>query len=114
MAFPTPYEGSASITGTEYSCPNASTTLTPITDQGTVQVFLDLGDMVAGDQLEIKIKEKVRSGGTQRTIYSAILTGTMADNWVSPALVLMYGWDVTLKTLAGTSITVEWSIRPPV
>ena len=29
---------------------------------------------------------------------------------VSPSLILMHGWDVTLDALAGT-ITVLWSIR---
>lgn len=111
MAISESHSGTASITTTEYSCPNSSTTLTPITIDGVYQVFLDTSDMVAGDQLQIRIYEKCRSGDTQRVIYEAILTGTMASTWVSPSLILLHGWDVTLKTLAGTSITVNWSIR---
>lgn len=110
MALTELYAGSAAIGATEYSAPNASTTLASITTDGVLQVFLDTSDMVIGDQLRIRIKEKCRSSSTQRVIYEAILSGTMADTWVSPSLVMLHGWDVTLEALAGT-ITVEWSIR---
>lgn len=111
MAITEAYSGTSSIGTTEFSCPNNSTTLTPITVDGVYQVFLDTSDMVAGDQLQIRIYEKCRSGDTQRVIYESILTGTMASTWVSPSLILMHGWDVTLDTLAGGTITVNWSIR---
>jgi hypothetical protein len=114
MAITEAYSGTVSVTGTEYSCPNAATysSGSSMTADGVYQVFLDTGDMVFGDQLQIRIYEKVRSGGSQRVIYEAILTGTMADSWVSPSLILLHGWDVAVKQLAGTSgITVEWSIR---
>lgn len=113
MAITQAFTGSATITTTEYSCP-ANTTYSsgsPQTSAGIYQVFLDTSDMVAGDQLQIRIYEKCRSGDTQRVIYESILTGTMASTWVSPSLVLINGWDVTLDTLAGTTIVVNWSIR---
>ena len=30
---------------------------------------------------------------------------------VTPALVLMHGWDMTILKLAGTDRSIEWSIR---
>lgn len=111
MAITAAFENSASISTTEYSLPSNSTTLTPQTDDGVFQVFLDLAAMVAGDQYEVKIKEKVTSAGTQRVIYEATITGTMAPTWVSPSLVLLHGWDVTVKKLAGTDRSIGWSIR---
>lgn len=114
MAITEAYSGSASITTTEYSCPNAASYSagSAITTDGVYQVFLDTSDMVFGDQLEIQIYEKCRSTDTQRVIYESILTGNMASTWVSPSLILLHGWDVTLTQLAGTSgITVNWSIR---
>lgn len=107
------YTGTATITATEYSAPNAATYSagTAKTDIGVFQVFLDVADMVAGDQLQIRVYEKCRSVDTQRIIYEAIMTGSMTDSWVSPSLILMNGWDVTLTTLAGTTIIVNWSIR---
>ena len=81
------------------------------TDDGVVQVFLDLDDMVAGDQLQVRIYEKARSGDTQRVVYEAIITGDQGSTlWASPSLILMHGWSVSADALAGT-ITVNWSIR---
>ena len=110
MAISEAYSGTASISTTEFSCPNNSTTLTPVTADGVYQVFLDTSDMVEGDQLQIRIYEKCRSADTQRIIYEAVLTDTMAQTWVTPSLILLHGWDLTLDALAGT-ITVNWSIR---
>lgn len=111
MAISEAFAGSAAIGATEFSCPNNSTTLTPQTDDGVYQAFLDVSDMVAGDQLQIRVYEKCRSSSTQRLVYESILTGAQGDPlFVTPSLVLLHGWDVTLDALAGT-ITVEWSIR---
>jgi hypothetical protein len=105
------YAGSATIGSTQFSLPNNSTTLTPITTKATYQTFLDTSAMVAGDQYEIRILEKCQSSSSQRRVMSAILTGGMADSWQSPALMLGNGWDVTMQKLAGTDRAIEWSIR---
>ena len=112
MAITEAYAGTAAIGATEYSCPNAGnySSGNAITADGVYQVFLDTSDMVAGDQLQIRIYEKCQSTDTQRVIYESVLTGTMAETWVSPSLILLHGWDVTLDALSGT-ITVNWSIR---
>lgn len=102
---------SGSIGTTEHSLVNDSGTIATDTTDGVYQVFLDLSAMQAGDQYQILIYEKVTSGGSQRVIYSSIVTGTMAPTWVSPSLVLMNGWDVSLKKLAGTDRSLAWSIR---
>lgn len=112
MAITAPYEDSASISTTEYSLPNDSTTLTPITADGVYQVFIDFSAMVAGDTYELKIYEKVQSGGTQRLIATSTLSGVQGQpHYVSPSLILLHGWDVTLKRLAGSDRTIGWSIR---
>lgn len=111
MAITEAYSGSAAIGATEFSAPNNSTTLTPITVDGVYQVFLDVSDMVVNDQLQIRIYEKCLStDATNKVIYESILSGAQADIWVSPSLILLHGWDVTLDALVGT-ITVNWSIR---
>lgn len=110
MAISEAYSGTSAIGTTEWSCTTGSAGPAADTTDGVYQVFLDTSDMVAGDQLQIRVYEKCRSSDTQRVIYESILTGTMAATWVSPSLVLMHGWDVTLDALAGT-ITVNWSIR---
>lgn len=105
--------GTEAISTTEHSLATDTSydTADAQTDDGVVQVWLDLYDMVAGDQLQFRIYEKCRSGDTQRIVYEAIYTGAQSTLLVaSPALTLMHGWDATLDALAGT-ITVNWSIR---
>lgn len=92
-------------TDTSYDTGDAQTT------DGVLQAWLDVSDMVAGDDLQVRIYEKVRSGDTQRIVYEARLVGAQASPiWVSPALTVMHGWDVTADAIAGT-ITVNWSLR---
>lgn len=111
MAIAELYSGTEAVGTTEHSLTTDTAGPDADTTDGVFQVFLDLSDMVAGDQLQIRIYEKVRSGDTQRIVYEAILTGAQAQPiWVSPSLVLLHGWDVTLDALAGT-ITANWSIR---
>jgi len=114
MALTEAFSGTVSVGTTEYSFPAAGnySSGSPQTDDGVYQVFLDVSDMIAGDQLQIRIYEKCRSGDTQRIVYEVFLTGAQTQPiWVSPSLLLMHGWDVTGDTIAGTSITVNWSIR---
>lgn len=111
--------GTRAMDTTEWSMADTSTangeafsTATPLTDDGVYQLFLDLNDMVAGDELQLRVYEKCRSGDTQRIIYQCNLIGAQSPpTWVSPSLILMHGWDMTADVIAGTNITVLWSIR---
>lgn len=107
------YENTQAIDTTEWSLTGDDSSIDAITTAGVYQIFLDINDMVTGDELEIKIYEKARSADTQRVVYQSNLVGPQSPPmWVSPSLVLMNGWDVTLKQIAGTTgITVNWSIR---
>jgi len=111
MAISEAYAGTQAVDTTEWSCTTDTAGPDADTNDGVYQVFLDLNDMIAGDQLQIRVYEKVGSASTQRVAYEAILTGAQSQPvWVSPSLILLHGWDVTLDALAGT-ITVDWSIR---
>lgn len=111
MAIAQLYAGSEAVGATEHSCTTDTAGPDVDTTDGVFQVFLDVSDMVAGDQLQIRLYEKVQSSSTQRVVFQAILTGAQSEPiWVSPTFILLHGWDVTLNALAGT-ITVEWSIR---
>jgi hypothetical protein len=111
MAITELYSGTEAVSTTEHSCVTDSAAPQAATADGVFQVFLDVSDMVASDILQIRVYEKCRSGDTQRVVYECILRDVQAEPiWVSPSLVLMHGWDVTLDALAGT-ITVLWSIR---
>lgn len=108
------YANSASISTTEYSLPNNSTTLTPITTEKTVQVFLNTSNLAAGDEYELRIYDKVISTGSQVLVFPIVTLTSGIAAWVSPALRLKHGWDVTLVKTAGTDRTIEWSLRDAV
>jgi hypothetical protein len=109
MAISEAYTGSQTAT---ISTEHTLNTSTPETTDGIYQLFIDTAAMVAADITEIRIKEKARTGDTQRQIMVATLAGAQSDPlWVSPTFVLMNGWDMTLKQTAGTGRAYPWSIR---
>ena len=111
MAIAELYSGTHAVDTTEWSLTTNTSGPDVDTTDGVIQVVLDLSDMIAGDQLQIRIYEKVRSGDTQRIVYESILTGAQSQPiWMSPSIIVLHGWDVTCDALAGT-ITVNWSIR---
>ena len=105
------YENTATISTSEYSLPNNSTTLTPLTLSGVFQGFIDFSAMLAGDKYTIKVKDKVVQSGTQRTLYTAYLDGLQVAPFVIPAFCLMHGWDITVQRTAGTDRSIGWSLR---
>lgn len=111
MAIAELYSGTEAVGATEHSCTTDTAGPDVDTTDGIFQLFLDVSDMVAGDQLQIRLYEKCRSGDTQRIAKEWILTGAQAEPiFVSESFILMHGWDFTLDAIAGT-ITVHWSIR---
>lgn len=111
MAISEAFAGSEAVGTTEHSMTTDTGGPDVETSDGVFQIFLDVSDMISGDELQIRVYEKVQSGGTQRIVFQANLIGPQSPAiWVSPSLILMHGWDATLDAIAGT-ITVEWSIR---
>lgn len=111
MAIAESYTGTEAVGGTEWSLTGDDNSLDAITTDGVYQLWLDLSDMVATDILQIRVYEKVRTGDTQRVACEWILRDAQSSPiWVSPSLILMNGWDMSCKAIAGT-ITVLWSIR---
>ncbi len=109
----TEISGTEAVGTTEHSLATDTTydTADAQTTDGVLQAWLDVSSMTAGNQLQVRVYEKVRSGDTQRIVYQAILTGAQSEPiYVTPALTVMHGWDVTADALAGT-ITVNWSLR---
>lgn len=105
-------EESATISTTEFSLPNDSTTLTPQTTIGIVQAFIDVANMAAGDEYTIRIYEKARTADTQRLVASWTLEGAQSlPLWTAPALMMARGWDITMQKVAGTDRSFSWSIR---
>lgn len=105
------YTGTEAVSTTEHSM--TTDTAGPDADAtaGIYQAFLDLNALASGDVYEFKVYEKVRTGDTQRAVYSARFANTQATPvWVSPTLVLGIGWDMTLLKISGTDRTINWRI----
>ncbi|WP_372810101.1 hypothetical protein [Litorivivens sp.] len=105
------YGNSATISTTEYSLPNNSTTLTPITTEKTVQIMINTSNVAAGDEYELRVYSKVISTGAQVLVWPIVTITGGPPSVTIPALRLMHGWDVTLKKIAGTDRSFEWSLR---
>lgn len=112
MAIAELHTGSPTITTAEYSLVSGSTTLASSTTDGVFQVFIDFANLAAGDEFEITVREKATAAGTQRVVFVAFASGIQGSPiWVSPSLILIHGWDVTLHKNAGTDRVIPYSIR---
>lgn len=115
MAISEPYEmDGVSISTTEISIVSGTSSLQTITDDGVYQLWVDPvgAAMAKGDEFAIKIYEKVEgTGGTKRVVFKSTLLGAQSELWVSPTLILINGWDMTLQKIAGTDRNFDASIR---
>lgn len=113
MAISEAFSGSASISTTEYDLPTASSAaLSSQTSDGIFQVFLGLTNMTATESYRLRIYEKTRSASTQGVVEDITISGAQTEPvYVTPALLFLHGWTVTLTLLQGTPRTIEWSIR---
>jgi hypothetical protein len=115
MAISEIYSGTELVTTAEHYLTSDTTSISAITTDGIFQLWLDVNDLAMGDILQIRVYEKCRGGSPgdiQRVAFEWILRDTHAGElWVSPSLILMHGWDMSLDCLAGTNVRVHWSIR---
>ena len=112
MAISEAYTSTATVSSNELDLPSNSTVLSALNAAGIYQLFVDLSALAAGDRYQLNIYEQVRAGGTQRVVQSVELTGPLTDPvYVTPSLLLMNGWTMTLMKLQGTDRSVSWSVR---
>lgn len=112
MAISEAFTGTETVGTTEHSLTTDTAGPDAETSDGVFQAFLDLNALAAGDVFVFKVYEKVLSSSTQRLAYSATFAGAQgAPVWVSPCLILMHGWDMTLNKVSGTDRSIDWSIR---
>lgn len=82
------------------------------TTADTVQLWLDLSDMIKADELELRFYEKVEAtGGTVGLVQLWRFLGVQATLFVSPPFIVLNGWDFSLKRIAGTDVVVDASVR---
>jgi hypothetical protein len=82
------------------------------TNDGVYQGFFDVSALANGDSFQFRVYEKAQSAGTQRVVYEAILTDVQIEPiFVTESMILLHGWDMTWKKLAGTDREIQGSIR---
>lgn len=97
--------------GSQTAVINTEHTLATVTTAGTYVLVVDTNAMVAGDVLELRIKTKVRSGGTSRLAYSVIYAHTQADpQKYSVPVPANIEFVATLKQTAGTGRAFTWAV----
>lgn len=100
------------VGSSELSIVSGTTSLQTVTTVGVYQLWVDASAMLKGDSFVVRIYEKVEAtGGTKRVAMTWVLSGAQATNFVSPSLVLMHGWDMTLQKAGGTDRAFDASIR---
>lgn len=113
MALSQPFTNAAlTVSTTEISLVSGTSTLQNNTTAGIYSLLLDLSAMTATETYLLKFKEKTQPSSTQRVMQSVTLSGVQTTPiYVSPALQLVNGWDITLTKLLGTDRAFDSSIR---
>lgn len=112
MAISQPYSGTLTVSTTELSLISGTSTLQSSTTAGIYELMLDLSALASGDSFRIRLKEKVKAAGTQNVIEDATIAGAQAQPiYVTPSLILMNGWDMTIVKVGGTNRSIDYSIR---
>lgn len=112
MAIAEAFSGTETVGTTEHSMTTDTSGPDTDTTDGIFQALVELHNLAAADVFEFRCYEKVLSGSTQRLAFSTRFADAQgAPVWVSPSLILMHGWDMTLKKIAGTDREINWSIR---
>lgn len=101
------------VGATELSIISGTTTLSTDTTDGVYQLWVDdQGLMTKTEEYAIRIYEKVEeTGGTKKQVFEATLKGVQSEIFVSPMLILMHGWDMTIQKIAGTDRAFDANIR---
>ena len=92
----------------------------PALQPGTAHAFRVLIDFAAGvlaGRLRVQIfrialfSAFLQLRGTSKQVFLATLKGVQSEIFCTPMLILMNGWDMTIKKIAGTDRAFDASIR---
>lgn len=80
---------------------------------GAFTLAVDLSNMAAGDAVELRVKQKVLTGGTLQTVYYQRFMNAQAEPYLiafSELLDADLGATFTLKQIAGTGRNFDWKV----
>ncbi len=106
------FTGTETVSTTEWSMTTDSSGPDVDTTTGVFQAFIDFSALAAGDEFQFAIYEKcLDASATQRAVFKASIAEVQSTPiYVSSALFLGIGWDMTLKKIAGTDRSITWRI----
>ncbi len=105
------YTGTETVGTTEHSLTTDTSGPDADTSAGIYQAFIDLSGMASGDGYLVRCYEKVRTGDTQRVVFSRQFDGAQSEPIAAtPTLILGVGWDFTIVKTGGTDRTINWRI----
>lgn len=97
--------------GTQTATINTEHSLVAPTGAKVYQLLVDLGNLVNGDVLELRCKQKVLAAGTVREFLVATYANAQASKVVaSLPLTAPQGAEFTLKQTAGTGRAFDWAV----
>jgi len=102
------------ISGTELSIPRNATYDVAQSQggDGVYQLWIDdQANMTKTEEYAIRVYEKVESGSTSKQVFKATLKGVQSEVFVTPTLILINGWDMSMQKIAGTDRAFDASIR---
>ena len=86
-------------------------TLATITDAATYVLNVDTANLADGEELTLRVYGKVRSGGTERLMYSHNVANAQAYNhWVSLPVATAIHVKYTLEQNGGTGRVYPWAV----
>lgn len=91
-------------------------TLKQVTSAGTYMLYVDLGNMVAGDRVELRAKVKILSGGSEIELIEDVVWGDDVTNGAQTPLYYTMPLPVTnsisftLKQTDGTGRNYDWQV----
>ena len=97
--------------GSQTATINTEHTLSTVTDSGTFVLYVDTVNMANGDELELRVKYKVRATGTTREMQVAYYAHSQGQP-VKPSIPVISTNECvfTLKQTAGTGRAFPWEI----
>lgn len=97
--------------GTQTATINTEHSLAAPTTAKTRVFLVDLVNLVSGDIVELRMKTKVLTAGTERTVYTATYQHAQTDPIViSVPVPTLFGGSFTLKQTAGTGRSFPWAV----
>ena len=91
-------------------------TLLDTSDAGVYQLIADIDNVADGDQLELRVYTKAKSGESYKVIQFVTVDhdrGTDGALIVTPALIFPLGVKYEALQTAGTGRTIVWSVVQP-